>query len=293
MPDIFQFYSNSADVAPGKGTGEQIESNASIYSDLKKIKHWRRILSDKSEGFDDVLRKTGSAQLWQGVPRKPSIRRDDLETLRSQLMQSVEPKDTEQRIVQTASEMSEQVPASKKQSKSKKPTLTSSATEEAVTNIPEGAIATLLPTTTETPTPLPLDSEENKRSSTIKFCPVCKYYLYLKMVTDESSVGEENYYHIRHCRNCLYSEKDTKGGLISEISVKENSAEGYKILLNEFTTRDYRLPHIRGSLKCPSAICESNIKGVESDIIYLKDDPVNITYLYICNHCNTQWRSKR
>lgn len=290
MPDIFQFYSNSADVAPGKGTGEQLESNSSLYSELRKIKNWRRILSEKSEGFQDVLKKTGSAQLWQGVPRKPSIRRDDLETLRTQLLESVEsiePKDTEQRIVQTASEMSEQVPASKKQSRSKKPTLTSAITEEAVTNIPEGAIATLLPTTTNAPTPL--TQEEDKNVSTIKFCPVCKYYLYLKMVED----SEENYYHVRHCRNCGFNEKDEKGGLISEILVKETSAEGYKILLNEFTTRDYRLPHIRGSLKCPSAICESNTKGIESDIIYLKDDPINITYLYICNHCNTQWRSRR
>ena len=56
---------------------------------------------------------------------------------------------------------------------------------------------------------------------------------------------------------------------------------------------DFRLPHIRGSLKCPSAMCDTNTKGVESDIIYLKDDQVNLTYLYICSHCNTQWRSRR
>jgi hypothetical protein len=31
---------------------------------------------------------------------------------------------------------------------------------------------------------------------------------------------------------------------------------------------------------------------VESDVIYLKYDAINMKYLYICNMCDTKWRSK-
>jgi len=46
---IFQFYSRSADTAPGKGSGEKISANdlsSQKYKNLRKIKNWRRILSN-------------------------------------------------------------------------------------------------------------------------------------------------------------------------------------------------------------------------------------------------------
>ena len=99
--------------------------------------------------------------------------------------------------------------------------------------------------------------------------------------------------HFRLCRNCGYKEQDEKGGLLSEILVQEKSAEGYKILLNEFTRRDPRLPHLRGVLKCPESGCESNQGGKVSDIIYMKYDSVNMKYLYICDICGYEWKSRR
>lgn len=295
MSDKLQFYTNSADVAPGKGTGESLVSSTETYSGLRKIKNWRRILSEKSEGYEDILKLTGSAELWQGVPKKPSIRREDLESQRTKLLE-IKPKDTQQRIIQSAAEMSQTT----KKPRTKKSAVAplggeEAAPEHAVSNIPEGAIAIDPLVAAVAPDSLSVrdedEHEEHEESSSIKFCPVCSYYLYLQMEFDISA--SQSSINVRLCRNCGYKEEDKKGGLVSEILIKERSAEGYKILLNEFTTRDYRLPHIRGSLKCPSAICDTNTKGVESDIIYLKDDMVNLTYLYICSHCNTQWRSRR
>ena len=69
------------------------------------------------------------------------------------------------------------------------------------------------------------------------------------------------------------------------------NSEGHKILMNEFTTQDPTLPHIN-TIKCPNSGCESNTSGKEKDVIYLKYDTINMKFLYICNICNTQWRSK-
>lgn len=137
------------------------------------------------------------------------------------------------------------------------------------------------------------------------FCPTCKYYLYLDQVgpravlplpagplSEASSLapdGPDGNTLRRICRNCGYQE-DKKGGLILEFDLKEKISEGYKILMNEFTKYDPTLPHIN-TIKCPNTGCESNL-GKEKDVIYLKYDAVNMKFLYICNVCDTQWRSK-
>ena len=115
------------------------------------------------------------------------------------------------------------------------------------------------------------------------FCPTCRYYLYLDQ--DGKTLR-------RVCRNCGYQTEDTKGGLILEIDLKEKTSEGYKILMNEFTKKDPTLPHVN-TIKCPNDECKSNGNApVEKDVIYLKYDAVNLKFLYICNICDTQWRSK-
>jgi DNA-directed RNA polymerase subunit M/transcription elongation factor TFIIS len=126
------------------------------------------------------------------------------------------------------------------------------------------------------------------------FCPTCKYYLYLDQVdmesADKSSKKVEKTLR-RICRNCGYQHQDRQGGLILEIDLKEKTSEGYKILMNEFTKNDPTLPHVN-TIKCPNSGCETNTSGKEKDVIYIKYDAINMKFLYICNVCDTQWRSK-
>jgi len=122
------------------------------------------------------------------------------------------------------------------------------------------------------------------------FCQICRYYLYLQEVEEEEKSGPKKVLR-RICRNCGYQENDERGGLILEIDLKEKTSEGYKILMNEFTKLDPTLPHVN-TIKCPSPACKSNTQEAEKDVIYLKYDAVNMKFLYICNVCDTQWRSK-
>lgn len=125
------------------------------------------------------------------------------------------------------------------------------------------------------------------------FCKVCRYYLYLEQTVEEDEKADKDSQQMqlrRICRNCGYQEV-MDGGLILEIDLKEKTSEGYKILMNEFTKDDPTLPHVH-SLTCPNDSCESNTTAKEADIIYMKYDVVNMKYLYICNVCDTRWRSK-
>jgi len=116
----------------------------------------------------------------------------------------------------------------------------------------------------------------------MKWCPTCNNYLY-----HDVEGGNLR----RKCLKCAYSEEDTEGGLVVETRVKGSVAEGYKILLNEFTHLDPTLPHVK-NIKCPKQDCPSNTEGKERDVIYLKYDKENLKFLYICNVCHINWRSQ-
>lgn len=133
----------------------------------------------------------------------------------------------------------------------------------------------------------------------MKFCPKCENYLYLDTKTNNLN---------RVCLTCGYSEVDTEGGLAMETIVQERSSEGYKILLNEFTRQDPTLPHVN-TLPCPNTSgyeetdsngalvkkidpCPTNISKHPRDVIIIKYDNQNMKFIYICNVCGTQWRSR-
>lgn len=328
--DIFQFYSGSADAAPGKGAGETLVSPASTYAALRKITGWRRSLA-AGEKLDEILPLTGSAQLWEAPLKKPKVRREDYEARRQEVrIPNVDPpkEDKEQPPQQMEEQPLEQAPAlapapsvAPKKSKAQelialreakaKAAAAAAAEEAAVAAAPPEAAPEASKKTKKTKTSAPEsalaqpdapqipievsrpDMEKEDQTSTIRFCPICRYYLYLQVSSTKDSPDPKTMAHYRLCRNCGYKEQDEKGGLLSEIVIKEKSAEGYKILLNEHTRHDPRLPHLRGVLKCPNGGCDSNVGGKESDIIYMKYDSVNLLYLYICDICGQEWHSRR
>lgn len=130
----------------------------------------------------------------------------------------------------------------------------------------------------------------------MNFCPKCENYLYLEQaseeVTNASGVTEKRYFLNRRCRTCGYNEVDVQGGLVNETIVQERASEGYKILLNEFTRQDPTLPHVN-TLPCPNTSgCPTHKSNAPRDVIIIKYDAQNMKFLYICNVCGEQWRSR-
>jgi hypothetical protein len=125
-------------------------------------------------------------------------------------------------------------------------------------------------------------------------CPKCDYYMPLGVATStEDAKKNPNLvdFH-RYCRNCGHTQEEKKG-LVMETVVQDKASQAYKVFLNEFTKSDPRLPHSK-SLKCPNPRCASAKDTSLSDVIYVKYDPVNLKFLYMCNveGCGTQWRSR-
>ena len=124
-------------------------------------------------------------------------------------------------------------------------------------------------------------------------CPKCDYYMPLthtEMVQEDGSGSEKKMtLVIRYCRNCGYNEEEKKG-LVMETIIQGQSSESYKTFVNEYTKTDPRLPHVK-TLKCPNEVCASRTGSAEPDVIYIKYDTANLKCLYMCNVCDTQWRS--
>jgi DNA-directed RNA polymerase subunit M/transcription elongation factor TFIIS len=120
----------------------------------------------------------------------------------------------------------------------------------------------------------------------MKFCPTCKYYLYLKPgnVSEDSELT-------RLCVNCGYIEVEKTGGLISETTVQQKSSEAFKIMINEFTRQDNTLPHI-DIIPCPKEGCPTNTSSMKKDVIFMTYDREGKKNLYICNVCGEQWKSQ-
>ena len=120
----------------------------------------------------------------------------------------------------------------------------------------------------------------------MKFCSKCDNMYYMKIV-DDTNPDKLIYY----CRNCGNEDHNLTQNNFkvykyeSETQIKTNP-------INEFTKYDPTLPHLT-SIKCPNSNCPSNDeeKNINSDVLYVRYNNVNMSYMYLCCFCDTNWKS--
>jgi DNA-directed RNA polymerase subunit M/transcription elongation factor TFIIS len=109
---------------------------------------------------------------------------------------------------------------------------------------------------------------------------------YIKITEDDEN--KLTYY----CRNCGYvdeSETSTENTCIIDTDFTKNTAN-YSHIINKYTKYDPTLPKIT-NLKCANADCETNVKNIPSDIIYIRVDDDNLKYVYLCTVCDNSWKT--
>ena len=127
----------------------------------------------------------------------------------------------------------------------------------------------------------------------LQFCPRCDYYLYLS-----ASAGVVN----QCCKNCGYTAEFTPTSsdeaLILETQYRSgSSASGAAsgITIGPFVKYDQTLPHDK-MIRCPNKDCRSNgdpksPDTPERDVIYIKINPQELKFQYICTLCDKEWLS--
>lgn len=118
----------------------------------------------------------------------------------------------------------------------------------------------------------------------MRFCNVCDNMLYLQL--DDSN--KLTY----HCKNCLLEVKagddDARTCVLGRNYVDDETS--YKQFVNRHIRHDPTLPRVN-NIPCVNPDCNKPV-DVPDEVIFAKYDPVNMRFLYYCNHCETFWKSK-
>jgi hypothetical protein len=247
----------------------------------------------------DILLNTGDAELWYSRQAVSKVRWTFLEEIREDLKRNL--RNTEEMSTTSPSASLASALSQKKRAPSqKKQRLTAQGGAElppfrdstddyasASNGEGEGDTVTQVPVNVRANGVEETEVEDKKatKKSAIRFCTVCDNYLYLQVEGETQTLQ-------RMCRNCGFKDTEDQGGLVSEMHIEQRAAEGYT-LINEFTLKDKRLPHLYGTMKCISDKCPSATQGKESDIVYIKYDTENLRYIYMCYLCQATWRSRR
>jgi DNA-directed RNA polymerase subunit M/transcription elongation factor TFIIS len=96
---------------------------------------------------------------------------------------------------------------------------------------------------------------------------------------------------VYYCRNCgnhddTLSYHDVN---VSKIQIKKDELS-FSHVINEYTKLDPTLPRTNNIL-CPNPECDTNTKGNDREIIYIRYDDINMKYIYLCSTCNTVWKA--
>lgn len=121
----------------------------------------------------------------------------------------------------------------------------------------------------------------------MRFCPKCRYYLFLNAAPGMPVS--------MLCKNCGLVEElkptSKEDALILETNFRSGtsaSSAASGITVNSYTKMDPTLPHVN-TLRCPNGGCPSNSDETLRDVIYIKTDPANLKFQYICTQCPAQW----
>ena len=122
------------------------------------------------------------------------------------------------------------------------------------------------------------------------FCDKCDNMYYIRISGEDDNGNNLIYY----CRNCGNEDDNlTKSNIcVSKTQVKKNEQK-YNHIINEYTKLDPTLPRMK-TIKCPNSDCSSNKEdGTPREVIYIRYDDVNMSYIYLCANCDTVWKTEK
>ena len=120
------------------------------------------------------------------------------------------------------------------------------------------------------------------------FCNNCDNMYYIRISSDD-----ENQL-IYYCRNCgnIDNNISKENICVSKTQYKKNEQK-YNHIINKYTKLDPTLPRTN-MIKCPNFNCISNTEeSSNKEVIYLRYDDINLSYIYLCSECDTVWNTDK
>lgn len=122
------------------------------------------------------------------------------------------------------------------------------------------------------------ESIYDKQETGMKFCSECNNFLY--HIEERAGVA------YLKCRSCPFEEAITKANpVVYEHDLQQDTSIQYSI--NPYLKYDPTLPRFT-NMVCPNDKCST--RGRESNIVGIKLDSVNVSWMYQCAVCETTWK---
>ena len=143
----------------------------------------------------------------------------------------------------------------------------------------------------------------------MKFCTECNNMYYIKIN------GEDANTLVYYCRFCGHEDNEpAESGVVVLRTEYKKTEQQFSHMVNRYIKHDPTLPRI-SNVKCPNESCTSNHGDKTSgdkqsekasgdkasgdnahsdkgpNVIYLRYDDNNMKYLYICEDCDTTWKT--
>jgi DNA-directed RNA polymerase subunit M/transcription elongation factor TFIIS len=121
----------------------------------------------------------------------------------------------------------------------------------------------------------------------MEFCDFCENMLYIKC-----SYTDDNKYDVMyHCKNCD-SIKELPTNSITTFAEKNFDTTVHVAndhFMNSNIEFDHTIPHVN-NIVCPNIKCTKE-PNVENDVMYVKTDPIKLSFSYYCVHCKHFWKN--
>ena len=138
----------------------------------------------------------------------------------------------------------------------------------------------------------------------MNFCPECETYLTTQILNNDNTNKILSY----KCNNCSYSKIVDIGKEPEYKCVYQQNYNLKKIKIDQkniqFLSKDATLPHVN-NIPCPNQQCPTNKENDKSevlsvgsekpninDVVYIKLNESDLTYLYQCCNCKHTWTNK-
>ena len=125
----------------------------------------------------------------------------------------------------------------------------------------------------------------------MRFCPKCDNMYYISIIHDDDDDTSDDKLHY-YCRNCNNKEDissiQDQDACVYTTQIKSTKQQFHHII-NQYTKFDPTLPRVN-TIPCPNDECKNS---QNPEVIYIRYDDEMQSYIYICTHCDTVWRTDR
>jgi len=138
----------------------------------------------------------------------------------------------------------------------------------------------------------------------MNFCPDCETYLITRIAPTQSSENSNKLLTF-YCNNCSYSKTVDINKEPEYKCVYQNNYNTKKIKIGQkniqYLCSDPTLPHVN-NIQCPNVECptkkpnpevlDTAIEINKNDVLYIKLNESDLTFLYQCCNCKYTWTNK-